>query len=105
MHVLQFIVGVLASTADVGGIRLVRDCVYDKFHSNGGVNGPCEYASQIVTNVMMGDIPGPAFQIDGSHLTSRGPVQYLKQKKQLSATDFLACSSADCPELSVAVKR
>ena len=105
MRSLDCVSLILALASSGTSVKVNRDCVYDKFHLNGGVNGPCEYTAQIVSNVMMGDVSTPAFQIDGSHLTSQGPVQYMKQKKQMSATDFLACGSANCPELVVAVKR
>lgn len=105
MRAFDCVFFVLALASSGTCVRVNRDCVYDKFHLNGGVNGPCEYTAQIVSNVVMGDVSTPAFQIDGSHLTSQGPVQYMKQKKQMSATDFLACGSADCPELAVTVRR
>ena len=75
-----------------------RDCVYDQMHTDGGTNAPCDYQSQVVSNV--GDGTTVAFQVDGAHLRSRGPVKYIKSKRGLSATDFLGCQSPQCPELS-----
>ena len=83
----------------------VRDCDYDKFHKQGGQNPACGYTSVPVASVTIAGSSAPAFKVDGGHLTSDGPVKYMKQKKSMSTTDFLTCKTPPCQELDVKVTR
>lgn len=88
---------IVALSSCVEGVRL--KCDYDQFHRQGGQNAPCAYAAVPATTVALAGTN--AFVIDGSHLSSLGPMKYIKQTRSMSPTDFLACSTPACTELDV----
>ena len=81
------------------------DCAYDSMHAQGGQNPPCAYNAVPVATITVAGSSVPAFQVDGAHLSSIGAVKYMKQRKSMSPTDFLACSSPACNELNIKVTR
>ena len=100
---MKFTAVMVFATIAVNGVqhrRRVDDCVYDSMHKVGGTIVPCDYTPNIVSSVTIGDSAVPAFDVDGAHLQSRGAMKYLKELG--GYTDFVKCSSPDCPELSVA---
>lgn len=100
MH-LTFVIVTFMGTlfGNIHSVRLSRKCVYDQFHQQGGQNSPCAYAAVPATTVALAGTN--AFVIDGAHLSSAGPMKYIKQKRSMSPTDFLACSTPACTELDV----
>lgn len=83
------------------GVRRLKadDCVYDYMHQVGGSIAPCEYKPNVVASVTIGDAAVSAFNIDGAHLESKGAMKYLKDLNGNS--NFIKCSSPECPELSI----
>lgn len=91
----------LAALVECVQNRAPDNCVYDQMHKAGGAIAACTYTPVIRASVTIGDTT-PAFDIDGAHLESRGAIKYLKEanKPGLSSTDFLKCTTPQCPELT-----
>ena len=81
------------------------DCAYDSMHVQGGQNPPCAYNAVPVATITVAGSSVPAFQVDGAHLSSIGAIKYMKQRRGMSPTDFLTCSSPPCNELDIKVTR
>jgi hypothetical protein len=77
-------------------------CVYDGFHNSGSMSGGCQYQQKNVINVAMGgwENPTTVFSVDGSHLNSRGAMQYLKARRNKQPSEFVKCVTSECTELS-----
>lgn len=105
--IMRSTIGVALALIITSPVSAVRgpDCKYDIMHSQGGQNPPCEYNPVPVATITVAGSSNPAFQVDGAHLSSIGAVKYMKQKKGMSPTDFLACSSPPCNELNIPVTR